>query len=220
MSNRRSRKAKGSPSPKQPASASYEQESLRTDVEQESHRQDQQLANRCLAGEVGAWEELYGCHHPSLLVSIRVLLGRGSADEDLVDEISAQVWYALVANDGTLLAKYESKRGASLATFLRAVAKDLVSRHFRSERRRQRRESASLVQRPRHQVPSARQSSASLSEFMKTLSPLERDFCGDYLLAPPPSEDWEQPQHTYSTANARQLSSRIQRKLLEFVKTA
>ena len=48
-------------------------------------RADALLAQRCLAGEVAAWEQLYRqCHEP-LLASIRVMLGRQSSDVSLVD---------------------------------------------------------------------------------------------------------------------------------------
>ena len=74
---------------------------------------DAALASRCLAGDVAAWEELYAqCHEP-LLVSIRVMLGPQSADASLVDEIAARVWYALVAKDGELLARYKPSRGCA-----------------------------------------------------------------------------------------------------------
>ena len=42
------------------------------------------------------------CHEP-LLLSIRIMLGPRNTDANLVDEIAARVWYALVANDGELL---------------------------------------------------------------------------------------------------------------------
>ena len=80
------------------------------DVETEGICADGLLAKRCLAGEVAAWEQLYAqCHEP-LLVSIRIMLGSQSADANLVDEIAARVWYALVANDGELLSRYKPSR--------------------------------------------------------------------------------------------------------------
>ncbi len=74
---------------------------------------------RCLAGEVAAWEELYAQYHDVLLASVRCFLGQARSDHNLVDEIAARVWYALVANDGALLAKYDPKRGARIITFMR-----------------------------------------------------------------------------------------------------
>lgn len=171
------------------------------------------LAKRCLAGEVSAWEELYAqCHEP-LLVSTRIMLGGQSKDADLVDEIAARVWYALVAKDGELLSRYNPKRGARLVTFLRALAKDEIARHIRGEVRRRKRELSALRERPRDPMNDFGQSGDSLSEFLCTLTPHERVFCNDYLLAEPSST--QEPSH--STANIWQLSHRIYRKLLRFL---
>jgi hypothetical protein len=171
---------------------------------------DARLVQRCLAGEVAAWEELYAqCHEP-LLVSVRIMLNGQSKDANLVDEIAARVWYALVAKDGELLTRYNPQR-ARLVTFLRALAKDEIARHFRGEVRRRRRELLALRERP--QSTGSGQSADSLSEFLCTLTPHERVFCNDYLLTEP-SGAAEQP---HSAANIWQLSHRIYRKLLRFL---
>lgn len=87
------------------------------------------LAERCLAGEPAAWEEFYTqCHEP-LLVSVRIMLGPQGSDANLVDEIAARVWYALVANDGELLARYKPDQGARLITFICKLAKDQIVRN-------------------------------------------------------------------------------------------
>ncbi len=75
-----------------------------------------------------------------MLRSIEHILGSDHADPNLVDELAARVWYALVADDGKVLAKFDARRGARLGTFLRCLAKDVTIRHFRSEYRRRRRE--------------------------------------------------------------------------------
>ena len=81
--------------------------------------EDRALVDRCLEGDPGAWEELYRHCHPLLLSYIKILLGGGASDPNLVDEISARVWYALIEKGGRLLARYDSRRGARLITFLR-----------------------------------------------------------------------------------------------------
>ncbi len=73
---------------------------------------DRQLVDRCLAGEVAAWEEFYAQCHKPLGTAIRIMLGRPH-DPNLVAEIAARVWYALVAKDGELLARYSPAYGAS-----------------------------------------------------------------------------------------------------------
>ena len=176
-------------------------------------RADASLAQRCLAGEVAAWEQLYGqCHEP-LLVSIRVMLGRQSSDASLVDEIAARVWYALVANDGELLLQYDPARGARLVTFLRALAKDELARYFREEVRRRQRELSALRERPQHLGKNLGQPANTLAEFLGTLTPHERGFCNDYLLTEPSVA----AEGTHSTATIWQLSHRIYRKLLHFL---
>jgi hypothetical protein len=175
-------------------------------------RADGRLAERCLAGEVAAWEELYGqCHEP-LLLSIKIMLGKQSSDANLVDEIAARVWYALVANDGELLARYDCERGARLITFLRALAKDQSAQHFRTEVRRRNRELLAMRERQQQQK-NLGQPVGSLSEFLCTLTPHERVFCSDYLLAEP-SGVVKEP---YSSASIWQLSHRVYRKLLRFL---
>ena len=127
-----------------------ETDSIQGDVDLSGVEEDRELIGRCLAGEVKAWEELYCRSHPALLSSVKVLLGGGGCDLNLVDEITAGVWYALIENDGRLLARYDPRRGARLITFLRTVAKTEVCRHFRREGRRQRREQIALRARPAH----------------------------------------------------------------------
>ena len=174
---------------------------------------DSLLAERCLAGEVAAWEQFYAqCHEP-LLVSVRIMLGPQSSDANLVDEIAARVWYALVANDGELLARYKPDRGARLITFMRALAKDEMVRYFRAEIRRRNRELTTMRERPQHRGEDAGQPVNSLAEFLGTLTRHERGFCGDYLLAEPSGA----VEQKYSRANIWQLSHRIRCKLLQFL---
>ena len=171
------------------------------------------LARRCLAGEVAAWEQLYAqCHEP-LLMSIRVMLGRQSSDASLVDEIAARVWYAVVANDGEMLLRYDPNRGARLATFLRGLAKHELARHFRQETRRRRRELSALRERPQYGDNNSSPPASALADFLNTLTPGERGFCNDYLLAEPAAA----AEAAHSTATVWQLSHRVYRKLLHFL---
>jgi DNA-directed RNA polymerase specialized sigma24 family protein len=172
---------------------------------------DAKLVARCSVGEVAAWEELYAqCHEP-LCSSIRGLLGPLS-DPNLVDEIAARVWYALVANDGALLARYSPGRGARLITYMRALAKDEICRHFRSELRRRERELVALRNKsPQHGIDLA-QSVHAMEEFLATLTPHERGFCQDFLLTEPA----DSPDR-FSPSSIWQLTHRIYQKLLRFV---
>jgi hypothetical protein len=176
-------------------------------------RADRRLAQRCARGEVKAWEDLYAqCHEP-LCTSIRVMLGHGSEDASLVDEIAARVWYALVANDGELLARYDPKRGARLVTFMRALAKDEICRHFRTEFRRRERELVAARGHAHREIALVDPSITSLGEFLDTLTEHERGFCNEYLLAEPP----EVEKRSFSAANIWQLSRRVYQKLARYI---
>src|SRR5207245_1541003 len=77
------------------------------------HR-DGRLIDRCLAGDVSVWSEIYHEFHDPLLVSIRRYLNRAGQDSNLVEEIAARVWYALIKNGFQLLAKFDVSRGCRL----------------------------------------------------------------------------------------------------------
>lgn len=180
-------------------------------------RREKKLVDRCVRGEVAAWEELYEEHHPPLLRSLAVLLGNRGSDRNLVDELAAQVWYSLVENDGELLGKFCPKRGARLNTFIRAVAKDVTSRYFRTEQRRREREleaGRAAVENQHDQIDDL---DDSLSEFLGTLSESERKFTEAYLLSTTgrdlEAED-DSPQR--SDASIWQFSRRIRLKLTAF----
>ena len=174
---------------------------------------DRRLADRCLAGEVAAWEEFYAQCHDPLCTAIRIMLGRPNGDPNLVDEIAARVWYALVANDGELLARYSPRRGARLITFMRALAKDEMCRHFRTELRRRERELSALRQQPQPGGFVPAQQASGLTEFLSTLTPQEHSFCCEVLLAEPASAGDIQR----SPANIWQLTHRVYKKLRRFL---
>ena len=178
-------------------------------------QRDGKLIDRCLAGDVSAWSEIYREFHDSLLVSIRRYLNRAGQDANLVDEIAARVWYALVKNGFELLAKFDVARGCRLSTYLSVLAKNETRVLFRSERRRKSREH--LASRPdisdvnqfdTHQVMSD-------SEFLMTLSQAERAYFLEVLAAQP--TDREVAEQSYSTENSWQLRHRIRKKLEQFI---
>jgi len=177
---------------------------------------DASLAKRCVAGEVPAWEELYAqCHEP-LQFSIQVMLGPGNADLNLVDELAARVWYAMIKDDAKLLSKYDSRRGAQLITFIMSVAKSELSHHFRDEKRREKRERIALHGKSTHHSSYEEQTAASLAEFIPTLTNREREYYEDHLLGYPGNGDGS-AAGAFSLSNAQQLKHRIRSKLLAFL---
>lgn len=174
-------------------------------------QRDGQLIHRCLAGDVSAWSEIYREFHDSLLVSIRRYLNRAGQDANLVEEIAARVWYALIKNGFELLAKFDVSRGCRLSTYLSVVAKNETRVLFRSERRRRSREQ--LASKPDITDENLIESHQLMSdgEFLVTLSQAERAYFLDVLVASP--TDREAAEQSYSTENNWQLRHRIRRKL-------
>ncbi len=195
-----------------------ETDSIQGDLDLSGVEQDRELIGRCLAGEVNAWEELYCRCNPALLSSIKVLLGGGGCDLNLVDEIAARVWYALIENDGRLLARYDPRRGARLITFLRSVAKTEVCRHFCGEQCRRRCERIALCATPAHDPADDAQTAASLREFLPTLTAGERGFYEDHLAGHPAGGGVAGAVDSEPLSpNARQFRHRIREKLLRFL---
>lgn len=70
------------------------------------------------------------------------MTAKNRGDAALADEIAALVWYAIVRDGAQLLRRFNPDFGCRLSTFLMVVARREVQKHFRSEKRRKRRESA------------------------------------------------------------------------------
>jgi len=176
---------------------------------------DRTLVDRCRAGDVLAWEQIYRQCHGPLLVAIKVYLGHHAASEELAEEIAARVWCSLIDDRGALLDRFDFRRGCRLTTFLAALAKKDVLRYLRGERRRQLRE-ASTLRKPRTAGSAFRpvemDLDMALAEFMATLSLRERQFCQQYLLAR--SDD---ASLKYTCSNRWQLQHRVKRKLRVFL---
>jgi hypothetical protein len=179
---------------------------------------DHRLAQRCTAGEVAAWEEFYAQCHDPLLANVRILLNGWTSDANLVDEIAARVWYALVADDGKLLMRYDPKRGGRLTTFLGAIAKGIVGQYVRSERRRLDRERQASYGKPSHHADDQDQVASAMDEFLETLGPGERKFCDEHLLSSPGDGDGDEEQNgAMSRAGFWQRSRRVYRRLRRFL---
>ena len=149
------------------------------------------------------------------MATIRNFLGRAGQDRNLVEEIAARVWYALVKNDFELLAKFDVRRGCRLSTFLSVLAKSETRMLFRSERRRRSREQ--LVSRPEldSELPIGPTAIVSDEDFLGTLSPAEKTFYLDVLVAP--SDERQSAQQGYSSENIWQLNYRVRKKLERFI---
>ena len=148
---------------------------------------DRQLAKRCLAGEVAAWEELYGRYHEPLCRAIGGMLGAGGSDLSRVDEIAARVWYAVVRNDGELLDRFDPARHTRLGGFLRGLARIEIMQYFRTEYRRRNQEAACVAHAGGSVGYSDWQVNAMIDDFATTLTAGEQEFLEEHLLGQPES---------------------------------
>jgi hypothetical protein len=180
---------------------------------------DARLAKRCIAGEVAAWDDLYAGCQDRLLASIVALLGGRSEDPNFVDEIAAQVWYALVKNDGELLLRYDPARGARLVTFIQTVAKDIWNRHRRSERRRLDREGTASCGKSKHYPAELDRANGTLTEFLESLAPRDRQFFQEHLLENPDEPPGDESS-TESPTSIWQRTRRLYKRLLGFLNPA
>ena len=99
---------------------------------------------------------------------------------------------------------------------MRALAKDEITRHTRSELRRRKREAKALRKRPDRNPSTASELEASFAEFLVTLTPAERSFASNYLLAQSPPVG-ESETLDDSMSRIWQLTSRVRKKLLSFL---
>lgn len=174
--------------------------------------QDGKLVQQCLAHQPGAWSRMYSRFHSPLVASVRAFLGPAGRDPYLIDEVAARVWYALVRDDFWLLARFDVRRGCRFSTFLSLIGKAQARLLLRSERRRRLREQA-VAKSEIEEPADGRLDSLSGEEFVATLSPAERTFLIDVLVA---SSDCN-ARDRYSNQNLWQLRRRVREKLLKFL---
>ena len=167
-------------------------------------RADRVLVDRCLAGDVAAWEQLYNQFHSPLCAAIKSLMSGHRSDPNVVDEIAARVWYALVKDDGQLLERFDPGRDLRLGAFLRGLARIEIMQYFRAEHRRNARE-AEAGRRPRQEGPvSHYQLSVMLTEFTATLTPGEQQFLEEYLLTHSPEQEDSQQDESACESSSEQ----------------
>jgi len=172
---------------------------------------DRQLAKRCLAGEVAAWEDLYGRYHEPLCRAIGGMLGAGGSDLSRVDEIAARVWYAVVKNDGELLDRFDPARHTRLGGFLRGLARIEIMQYFRTEYRRRNQEAACVAHAGGSASYSDWQVNAMIEDFATTLTAGEQEFLEEHLLG-----KHEDGERRWSDATIWQRCHRIRQKLKTF----
>jgi RNA polymerase sigma factor (sigma-70 family) len=172
---------------------------------------DRRLVDRCLAANPDAWTELYQRYHRGLTAAVDLMFASCQLDADVIEEIVARVWYAVVANGAELLDRFDPARNCRLSTYLATIARNEARGMFRSERRRRSREN--IASRPNWEPECAAElyTQAEIEEFLSTLSPREREFCAEVLLLGD-----EESEGRFSQSNAWKLRSRIRGKLRSY----
>jgi hypothetical protein len=185
------------------------------DVKHDAALADRRLVDRCVAGDVAAWERLYRQCHAPLCSAIGALVGQNCCDSNLIDEIAARVWYALVRNDGELLDRFDPSWNLRLGSFLRGLARIELMKYFRAEQRHRARE-AEIGCKPQDDGSlSDPQFDAMFSEFTATLTPGEQHFLERYLLVPYEKAAGDDPARL-SDASIWQRRHRLRSKLRTF----
>ena len=121
--------------------------------------QDQELLNRCLAGEDSAWESLLRLHTRRIYNLCYRFTGRAEDAEDVAQEVFIKVFQTLKS--------YDAAQG-SFATWLNRVTRNHLVDHYR--RTRKDRATASLED----EMPAAEQKSSPLLEPGRQVESRER----------------------------------------------
>ena len=217
-SRKPSARSKPSATARQPAAATSRcdtQHGGRPSAVTKALRADRELVERCLSGDPAAWQQLYRKHHTGLSAAIAKVLPDQQNDINVVDEIAARVWYALVRNRAELLSRFDPARGNRLADFLSGIAR-MVARHYlRSERRRRRHERAGARKLTCRKSVSDSEVAAVLDEFNRALTAGEQCFIKDVLLSAASAR--QSDGQGCSPSNVWQRRHRLRTKLLRFL---
>ena len=144
---------------------------------------ERRIVERCLSGDERSWERLYRKCHPRLRKTIELLMGREAPDVNVIEEIAARVWYALLKDNRRLLAAYDADRESELDGFFMGLARIEILRYTRAERRRLSHELSGGRKRLEEERVSDWQLANLMEEFASTLTPRERDFMEHFLMA-------------------------------------
>jgi DNA-directed RNA polymerase specialized sigma24 family protein len=175
---------------------------------------DGKLVEDCLSQNPAAWSQLYEACHAPLVSAICSVLRNATTDDNVVDEIAARVWYALVRDQAQLLSRFDVTRGCRLNTFLSAIAKNEARQFFRSERRRRHREK--IASRSELE-PSSQFTDAFATDhnFLNTLTPGERGYYESVLM----NNGHGETEGRYSAENSWQLRHRLRKKLIRYLES-
>ncbi len=176
-----------------------------------------QLLGRCVAGDQVAWEELFAAHTPYLANLVRFFLGRHKHDDNVVEELVARVWHAVVDHDARVLRRYDPDLSSSVGRYFAGVACRVVRSHLRVEHLRRTRTVPCGCRAGVECWDSGLEVGLLLNEFAAMLNAKEAAFLEEYLLAPPPLVKINGDNGQLSAANVRQRRRRLRVKLEKFL---
>jgi DNA-directed RNA polymerase specialized sigma24 family protein len=143
---------------------------------------DEVLVQRCLTGDQRAWQALHARYHVGLLHFALRLLAAVPDRADLAEDILGEFWCALVEHGRDRLRRFDPARGR-LRAFLATLVRQRVQTWYRESRR-----PGQLVPVPRVHRSAPRDEPLSLrlqlEELEQRLSPSQRRFLREHLLAP------------------------------------
>ena len=117
-----------------------------------SQYEEGQLIARCLRGEKTAWDTMFECYHPQLVLVIRAMLhGEGALEQ--AEEIAAAVWSSLCIGSYARLRRYDPRVGR-LIGYLGGLARREIGKGRRSRRTRYSRECLAATCTTRDPTPS------------------------------------------------------------------
>jgi DNA-directed RNA polymerase specialized sigma24 family protein len=167
---------------------------------------DRDLIEACKKRDEHAWKELVERHERSVRLSIREKLGESAKDIELVADLAQEVLVALIEKGYRRLGLYDPERGC-FATFLKALASEIIQRWRFRESTRTEREFPLIGHEPIEPGSDTGLVQAELAEFRESLTPQENRYLEENLMG---ERHPEEPP--LSAANARQLKHRLEQK--------
>jgi DNA-directed RNA polymerase specialized sigma24 family protein len=164
------------------------------------------LLRRCRDGDAGAWRRLFAAHQGFLRARITWLLGRHGRDPNLVDDITEDLWRQLAV--GGLLRCYDPRR-ACFRAFLFERARQEVQHFYRALHSRKVKEVPLRGRDPTDPAADPCPLGLLLEDLLPALSPRLREFALQQFYGTAASTGGPAP----SPANARQMESRIRRRI-------
>jgi DNA-directed RNA polymerase specialized sigma24 family protein len=176
---------------------------------------DWDLIEWCKKRDDDAWKELVERHEHSVRLSLQEKLGEKAKDIQLVEDLTQEVFVALIKEQCKRLGLYDPER-ACFDTFLKAVATQIIRRWRGREGIRTEHEVPLEGHEPCEPGGDAGLVQAELAEFRESLTPQENRCLEENLMGEPKQHAEEPP---LSGANARQLKHRLEQKADEHFDT-